>query len=181
MSVYYPAGCDALIPDHVCDPCETIEQGRVRSVAFIKKDFVFTDPSSPTQWRTGFLADKIIIIPQTKGTFDGGAEVEGPGYGDQSTRLTGYNFSANFEDPNYKKNCGFYNNLKNSREWRFAYRTGSQIHITDTVVQVIPKNPVADDLNSEVVWNVIVKWSDNDLPCPFDVPPGTFDACTYNT
>lgn len=179
MSVYYPTGCDSLIPDHICDPCEEIEQGRVRSVAFIKSDFAFTDPSNPTEWQTGFASGDIIIIPQTKGTFDGGAEVESPGYGDQSTRLTGYNFQAQYQDPNYKNNAAFYNALKNSRQYVFAYRTATQIHITENAVSVIPKNPVQDDTNSEVVWDVIVKWSGNDLPVPYDVPAGIFDQCTY--
>lgn len=181
MSVYYPTGCDDLVPAHVCDPCEAIEQGRVRSVAFIKNTFDFVDPSNPVEWRAGFLAGDIIIIPQTKGTFDGGSEVESPGYGDQATRLTGYNFQAQYQDPNYKNNCTFYNTLKNSRAYKFAYRTQTQIHITTTTVQVIPKNPVQEDTTSEVVWDVLVKWSGNDLPCPYDVPETIFDECTYVT
>src|SRR6187549_2052815 len=123
MSAYYPTGCDALIPDHFCDPCETIEQGRIRSAAFIKDTFAFSDPTNPTEWTTGINAGDIIIIPQTKGTFDGGAEVESPGYGDQSTRLTGYNFQLQYQDPNYRQNCNFYNTLKNSRAYKVAYRT----------------------------------------------------------
>lgn len=181
MSVYYPSDCDALIPDHICDPCEEIELGRVRSVAFIKNTFEFTDPSSPTEWEVGFANGDIILIPQTKGTFDGGSEVEAPGYGDQATRLTGYNFQAQYQDPNYRLNCNFYNAIKNSRQYRFAYRTETQIHITNKVVQVIPKNPVQDDTTTEVVWDVIVKWSDKDLPCPFNVPEGIFDACVANS
>lgn len=181
MSVYYPTGCDDTIPAHVCDPCEAIELGRIRSVAFIKTTFDFVDPSDPTEWQTGFANGDIILIPQTKGTFDGGAEVEAPGYGDQSTRLTGYNFQAQYQDPNYRQNCTFYNTLKNSRAYKFAYRTETQIHISDNTVQVIPKNPVQDDTNTEVVWDVIVKWSGKDLPCPFDVPPSIFDECTYET
>ena len=181
MAVYYPSGCDALIPDHICDPCESIETGRLRSVAFIKNTFAFIDPSNPTEWEAGFASGDIILIPQTKGTFDGGAEVEAPGYGDQSTRLTGYNFQAQYQDPNYRQNCAFYNAIKNSRGYKFAYRTQTQIHISDTTVQVIPKNPVQDDTTSEVVWDVIVKWSGSDLPCPFDAPAGIFDACVANT
>lgn len=181
MAVYYPSNCDDLVPDHICDPCEEVEQGRVRSVAFIKTSFAFTDPSDPTEWTAGFEAGDIILIPNTAGTFDGGAEVESPGFGDQATRLTGYNFQLQFQDPNYKGNCNFYNTLKNSRQYKAAYRTGTQIHIIDTTVQVIPKNPVTDDINSAVVWDVLVKWSGVDVPCPFDVPPGIFDACTYNS
>lgn len=177
MSVYYPSGCDDLIPAHICDPCEAIEQGRIRSVAFIKSTVSFTDPSDPAEWEAAFAAGDIILIPNTKGTFDGGAEVEAPGYGDQATRLTGYNFQAQYQDPNYRQNCAFYNALKTSRQYKFAYRTETQIHITDTVVQVIPKNPVQEDPNSEVVWDVLVKWSGKDVPCPYDVPDGIFDAC----
>ena len=180
MSVYYPSNCDDLVPDHICDPCEELEGGRVRSMAFIKSTFAFTDPSDPTEWEAGFLSGDIILIPQTKGTFDGGAEVESPGYGDQVTRLTGYNFQLQYQDPNYKQNCTFYNTLKNSRAYKAAYRTETQIHIIDTTVQVIPKNPVQEDTNTEVVWDVLVKWSGKDVPCPYDVPPGIFDACVYN-
>lgn len=181
MSVYYPSNCDDLVPDHICDPCEVIEGGRVRSMAFIKSTFAFVDPSNPTEWEAGFASGDIILIPQTKGTFDGGAEVESPGYGDQVTRLTGYNFQLQYQDPNYKLNCSFYNTLKNSRAYKAAYRTETQIHIIDTTVQVIPKNPVQEDTNSEVVWDVLVKWSGPDVPCPYDVPPGIFDSCTYIT
>lgn len=181
MSVYYPAGCDALIPDHICDSCEEIELGGMGSVAFIKSTFAFTDPSSPAEWQAGFAAGDIILIPQTKGTFDGGAEVEAPGYGRQATRLTGYNFTAQYQDPNYRLNCAFYNAIKNSRAYKFAFVTETQVHITDTVVQVIPKNPVQAELTSEVVWDVLVKWSGRDLPCPHDVPAGIFDECVANS
>lgn len=177
MSVYYPTGCDALVPDHYCDTCEAVENGRVSSVAFIKQTFAFVDPTDPTEWQAGFAAGDIILIPFTRGTFDGGSEIESAGYGRQATRLNGYNFQAQYQDPNYRQNCNFYNALKNSRQYKFAYATSTQIHLTDSVVSVIPKNPVTDDTTSDVVWDVLVKWSGLDLPCPFDQPAGIFDQC----
>lgn len=177
--VYYPAGCEVDIGDHYCNPCDTAEHGRVRSVAFISQDFTFTDPSDPTEWQTGIAAKQIIVIPEVNGTFDGGAEVEGPGYGDQATKLTGYNFQSVFNDPNYKLNADFYNAIKRSRNYRYAYRTENLIHITENAVSVIPKNPVTDDLTSEVVWNVTVKWSEGDLPVPYDMPGGIFTCFDY--
>lgn len=177
--VYYPSGCDTEVGEHFCNDCETPEHGRIRSVAFIKDSFAFTDPTSPTEWRNGIQSKEIIIIPKTNGSFDGGSEVEGPGYGDQSSKLIGFNFQAVYNDPNYKENADFYNALKRSKNYRFAYRTESQIHITDNTVSVIPKNPVGEDLTSEVTWNVTVKWSDSDLPVPFDVPAGIFDCFDY--
>lgn len=179
--IYYPANCTDDIPEHVCDPCEEREKGRISSATFIKKEFEFLDPSNPVEWRNGILAGNIIIIPQVIGSFDGGAEVEGPGYGRQVSSLIGYNFSSTFKDPNYALNCEFYNALKNSRSYRYGFVTETKVHLTTNPVVIIPKNPVTEDLNSDVVWEIIVKWSDKDLPCPFDKPTGIFEECFYTT
>lgn len=178
-SVYYPAGCEADIGNHYCNDCDPAENGRVRSAAFVASDWAFTDPTNPTEWRNGILAKKIIIIPNTNGTFDGGSEVEVPGYGDQATKTTGYNFVAVYNDPNYKANADFYNALRRSRNWKFAYRTSSQTHLTQNTVSIIPKNPVTDDIASDVTWNVTVKWADDDLPIPYDTPTGIFTCFDY--
>jgi hypothetical protein len=178
-AVYYPSGCASTVPDHYCNPCETPEHGRVRSVAFIASDFEFTDPSDPTEWQQGVADKKIILIPETNGSFDGGSEVETPGYGDQQTKLVGYNFQLTYNDPNYKLNADFYNAIKLSRSFRMAYRTETLVHLTQNTVSVVPKNPVAEDLTSEVVWNVLVKWSEGDLPIPYDVPAGIFNCIDY--
>lgn len=178
--IYYPSGCDAELGEHYCDPCENPEHGRVRGVAFIRDSFEFTDPSNPVEWQTGIGNKDIIIIPQTNGSFDGGSEIEVPGYGDQATKLTGYNFVLTVNDPNYANNATFYNQLKRSREWKAAYRTETKLHIIDKVVSVVPKNPVAEDITSEVVWNLAIKWSDEDLPIPYDLPEGIFTCFDYS-
>lgn len=177
--VYYPSGCDDQLGDHYCNVCEAPEHGRVRSVAFIKNGFDFTDPSDPSEWQAGIANKDIIIIAEVNGTFDGGSEVEVAGYGDQATKLVGYNFVATYNDPNYKNNAEFYNQLKRSRNYRFYYRTETQGHLTQNTVSVVPKNPVTDDITSEVVWNVSVKWAEGDLPAPYDVPPGIFTCFAY--
>jgi hypothetical protein len=177
MAIYYPSGCDDVIPDHVCDPCEAKEKARIGSVAFVKTTFDFSDISNAEEWRTGILAGDVIVIPEVLGSFDGGSEVESSGYGRQSSNLTGYNFSANYKDPNYKGNAAFYNALKNSRTWKFAYNTGTQVHLSDNAVSVIPKNPVTENLTDDVVWDVTVKWAGSDLPEPNDMPAGIFDEC----
>lgn len=180
MSVYYPANCDDLVPDHICDPCEEIESGGIRSIAYIKNTVAFVDPSNPTEWETEFAAGNVILIPQTRGSFNGGTPTEGVGYGDQLTRLTGYTFELIYHDPNYRQNCTFYNILKSSRQYKLAYRTGTQIHMVDATVQAIPTNPVEEALDSALDWNINVKWSGSDVPCPYDAPPGIFDACIAN-
>lgn len=177
--VYYPTGCDAEIGNHYCNDCEPAEGGRIRSVAFIADDFEFIDPTSASEWQAGILAKKILIIPKTNGTFDGGSEVEAPGYGDQSTMLTGYNFTLTYNDPNYKYNADFYNSLKRSIGYRLAFRTQRLIHLTDSTVSVVPKNPVQDDPATRVVWAVTAKWQDSNLPVPYDAPAGIFECYDY--
>jgi hypothetical protein len=177
-AIYYPGGCvEGDVPDHICSDCGDIEHGRVRSVAFIKKSFVFADPSSPAEWLTGIASKDIIIIPNVRGAFNGGDPQSAPGYGDQSERNTGYNMELTFQDPDYGVNGDFYNALKNSKNYRVGWRTETQTHISDKVAAVFPNNPQTDDLNSEVTWNVAVRWSQSDLAIPMETPAGVFDAC----
>lgn len=178
-TIYYPSGCDSEIPDHLCSNCDDIEHGRVRSIAYIKRSFTFTDPSNPNEWRAGILSKDIIVIPDVNGTFDGGAETTGDGYGDQQEKLLGYNFTLQYKDPNYKQNAQFYNELKKSRNFYVAYRTETQVHFSDVAVQVIPKNPVTAATTDEVVWDVTVKWANGDVPTPYDAPAGTFTCFDY--
>lgn len=175
--IYYPTGCDTSIPDHVCDPCEPVEGARVRSAGLIKKTFNFINPSNPVEWVAAIAAKNVIIIPFTNGTFDGGSEILKDGYGDQLQRLVGYNFKADFKDPNYLHNGAFWNAVKNSTQYKFFYRTETQIHITAVTVQVIPKNPVTLAITDEVVWDIGVIWADQNLPVPYSAPAGIFDNC----
>lgn len=176
--VYYP-GCEDQWVDYYCSQCEPKEGARIRSSAFIRKDYfaTMTDLSNPAQWNDGIDQKKIVVIPFTNGTFDGGAEVEGPGFGDQETELIGYNFTAVFNAPNYKNNGDFWNNMKRSNNWVYVYKTESQVHASDVTVSIIPKNPVEDATTGRVTWNVTVKWANEDVPVPVDEPAGIFDQC----
>lgn len=178
-TVYYPTGCAEAIPDHYCNPCEAMEHARVRSVAFIKDSFSFVDPTDPTEWQTGIENRDIIVISEVLGQFDGGQAVEGPGYGDQQSKLTGFNFELAYKDPNYKNNADFYNAIKNSRNFKVAFRTETQTHISENNVSVIPRNPVSENLTDEVVWDVLVKFSQADLPEPTDTPANIFQCFDY--
>lgn len=157
-----------------------MEHARVRSIGFIKDSFAFVDPTDPTEWQAGIASKDIIIIAEVLGQFDGGQPVEGSGYGDQQSKLTGYNFELGFKDPNYKNNADFYNAIKNSRNYKVAYRTETQTHISDNNVSVIPRNPVTENLTDEVVWDVLVKFSQADLPEPFDTPANIFQCFDYS-
>lgn len=178
--VYYPQCADEDLPDYIPDICpddEDPEHGRIRSVAFIHKDFIATLKATPTEttWKNGITSKKIIIIPKVTGAYDGGSAVMGQGYGDQTEKVTGYNNSLTFKDPTFKKNSAFYNALIKSSPWHIAFRTETQTQISDNPVQVIPKNPITDSLTDEVVFDVECKWSQALMTVPFDTPLGVFE------
>lgn len=179
MSVYY-TNCDALIPDHFCSSCDELELAKVRSVAFIKKSFSFIDPTDANEWLNGIASKDIIVIADTNGNYDGGAPVEGAGFGDSISTFTTKDHLLLFRDPNYKENCDFYNAIQSSRNYKLAFRTSSQTHLVEVPVTVLPKNPVADDDNAYVVWEVEVKWRDKNAPCPYDTPDGVFECFNLN-
>lgn len=181
-SIYYPNSCETAVPDHVCDGCigNDVEHGRVRSIALIAKSYYATliaDPDDPTLWTAGVADKKIIIIPETSGAYDGGSPIYGPGYGDITDRLIGYAHTLTYKDPNYKLNAAFYNALKLSGGFHIAYRTETQNHISGKPVRCTPKAPITDDIASEVVWDVEVKWNEINIPAPVAIPAGIFDNC----
>lgn len=173
---YYPDTCGTKIPPHNCDPCADREYGRVRSVAFIKDSYNFVDPEDPAEWETAIQNGDVILIPAVHGSLPDPSEQLGVGYGDATETLLGFEYALQYFDPNYKENCDFYNALKRSQGYKVMYKSQTQGHITDVTVTVIPKPPIEDDLNSEVVWNVTVKWKDSDHPCPFTFPESVLEC-----
>lgn len=178
-SIYYPAGCDTEVGDHFCDECPVIENGRVRSVFFTKDTYDWDDITDDAEWLEAIANRDVIVIPAVNGSFDGGAEVEGPGYGNQATRLIGFDFTLNYKDPNYADNAPFYNAIKRSKNYRVVYRTATKIHESTNTVSVIPKAPITEDITSDVVWDVTVKWQDTDIPAPNDTPDDIFTCFQY--
>lgn len=172
MAIYYPGdNCQNEVPEHLCDPCDAIELAGVRSVALIDDGFTFTNPESATEWEQGVADGSIFIIPNTNGTFDGGAPQEGQGFGDNPTSLDGYDYTLNYMDPNFTGNWDFYNNIKNVRNgYKVAFRTGTRVVMSDTTCTILPKNPVVADVKARVNWDVTVKWTSQNLPRDYESP-----------
>lgn len=178
MTGYYPTTCDD-IPNHDCDPCEPREFGRIRSCGFISTSYQWPngDPTNPSSWQAAIQGGQILVIPFTNGEMPAPSEKTVQGYGDVIEELVNYTFTASVYDPNFTSNGGFYNTMAGRRDFYFFYRTSSQTYITDYPVIVIPKFNVANDLNSEVVWNITVKWVSNQFPEIFPTPDGIFEQC----
>lgn len=165
--------CDTVLPDHFCDPCPSNREfGRVRSAAFINSAYLATlitaDPTLAASWQAGIDAGEIIIIPLTSGTFDPGEPKELKGFGDRKNSYGPRVQKLNFFDPNYVDNYQFYNAITDAANLVVAYRTSNVIHIADVPASIFAKDPVADDLQEEVLWDVSCTWESKTLPSVHD-------------
>lgn len=179
-TAYYPGCPTEPIPFYQCDECQDYESGSIRSVAFITKTYVpilLADPTNPALWEAGIESEDIYVIPRTIGSLDAPDPDTGDGYGDDEETNLGRVFAVNFRDPNYKKNCAFYNAI-NERNGFFhiAYRTETQTNISDKPVTPDVKAPIDEAKASIVTWQGRARWRSKKNPCPFDTPVGVFEC-----
>lgn len=148
---------------HTCDPCDTPELGRVRSLILIKKGTTINFPLDITEWRAGIEAGSIIVIPKTIGSFDGGTPKTGDGYGDETERVLSYDYVLSVKDPNYAANVEFWSAAE-GETWNVAWRTQTLLHYVDADCKLTAKAPTEEGLDSRVVWNVEIKWNSTSKP-----------------
>ena len=160
------------IPAHFCNPCLEIEQGGVRGAAYISTAYMTSTNAFTSSgiidrnivenlawWKTGAENGSIIVIPKTRGTYDGGSPTESAGFGDLSTITTGKTFTLVVNDPDHRDNEPFYAAIANAPgSYHVAWRTGSQLRISETGVNVDPADPIEEDVNSQVVWTANITW-----------------------
>jgi len=166
--VYKNCGGDA-IPAHLCNPCIETEAGGVRGAAYIQESYIPRDENEVIDgsivetlewWNTGITTGKIIVIPKTRGTFDGGSPITGSGYGDVAEIVTGKTFTLVVNDPDHKENEAFYAALGNATgSYNVAWRTNTELRISDKTVNIDAVDNTEEDVNSKVEWTATVTWS----------------------
>lgn len=174
-SVYYP-GCSLVIPDPDCSDCPTKELGRVRSVFLVNTSYTFADITNPVEWQTAINNRDVYVFPYTKGTFTMN-EVLTQGFGNVDEDVDSYENVINAMEPNFAANCAFWDAMKRSHNFKVGWRTQTKIYLSSVGATIIPKFNVEDDLKSKVIWNLTFKFVQEGLPCPVDMPVGTFDRC----
>lgn len=174
MSIYYPTCVNVTPP--VCSDCPEKELAGVRSLFFKKKSYSFVDMTDPDEWQTAICSEDVFVFPYTRGTLEI-AEQLSAGFGDTLQDLDAYEFTLNVFEPNYLDNCNFWNTIKKSKDYQVGYRTETKIYMSDNNALIVPKAPIVEDLKAKVVWNVIIKFTQENIPCPLTMPVGTFDRC----
>ncbi len=183
----YTGECSDDLPEHLCTPCPTVtnrEFGRVRTSGFIFGDYYPTLMANPTLkavWDAGILAGKIIVVPETAGAYDPGTPKELKGYGNRPKSYGPRTMKLDFSDPNLVDNYAHYNALSGQTELYPFFVTSSQLRIFDAVGTITASDPVADDIESEVTWNVSVEVVSATLPPYFPITNlvNTVFKCSY--
>lgn len=174
MPIYYPSCNQVLSP--TCSDCPPKELGGIRSIWFQNVGVSFADITNPSEWASKICAKSVFVLPKTRGSLEM-AEVTETGFGDIPMSLSGYDFTLNIFDPNYLGNCNFWNSLKNSMEYLVGYRTETQVYLSDKPALIIPKAPISDDIKARINWNATIKFTQENIPCPTNMPVGIFDRC----
>lgn len=170
--VYKICATAGTIPEYVCDPCAEGEKGRVRSVMFIDKSLItelaaVEAPATKANieikaWiEEQIEAGLIIIIPNTRGTYDGGASSKVAGFGDAKEKVIGKIHTVVFNDPNHKENGEFYSSLEdNCKLYLLAFRTATELRVGSAAIETFEaKDAVEEDTESLVLWNGTAVWT----------------------
>jgi hypothetical protein len=174
--IVYSSGCDQALNTHTCDPCPVGEGARVSSILVVDDTVSFTDTADLEEWQAKILDGTILMIPEVRGSFDGGQPEFKPGHGRVQEKVSRYKFSLEYLDPTLISNYTFYNALKNVRNKRCWYATENYIWMSDRAAAWAPSAPVSDNTQDDVEWNVKVTWVSGNLPEPVAIPTGII-AC----
>ena len=178
LAPYYVVGCTQPVPAYSCNPCPTTEKGRISTAFFIKPDYIFTDPTDPTEWLQAQQDGNVIIIPNVRGKYDGGASKKGEGYGREVERLMNYTFKAEFKDLNLLPNAAFYDTIDKATDWKFAFLTETILWMVDYPVTIETKDEVTEDAESDIFWLSAVSWQGKNKPRKFTAPAGISNCFT---
>lgn len=155
-----------------------IEPGSIVAVAFIEDSVTFTDITDPAEWAGLDYASDILIHKEVRGSYSKPAATEIPGKGKQDTRVVGRKHEMAFKVSSIKGNDPYWNALNRSTNYTMAFVVGSDYDLlfrVDKNVSIDAAAEVQEGLDTEVDWNVTVKWSDIEVPSTSDVPAGIFE------
>lgn len=166
-STYSCAGGEATHTCHSCPDGRVREFARVRSAGFVTQSYLATLLAAPTTeatWTDGISSGDIIMLPETSGSYDPGDPKELKGFGDRKVTYGPREMKLMINDPDYADNYVFYNEIINRTDLVPFFRTSNLVHIFDKVASVKAKDPVADDLEEEVIWQVECTVTSVNLP-----------------
>lgn len=174
------SNCRPSIPAFVGQECPD-ESGRVVALALIHKDIfdaIYADPSNASLWVDANYAADLHIFQEVRGSYSGGEPVEVGGLGSQDTRVVNATHTLTCRVESVRDNEDFWNQLAKSHNYRPAFVVGGDydlLMIANKDCSIYANVPVEEGLDTEVLWNVNIKWKDFNNPKTSAVPPGIFN------
>lgn len=177
MSIYYPGSdCGSQIAGYNSSCCPRKEGARIRHVWFQKNTYEFTDAEDADEWTTAITAYNVVIIPNVRGSSDGGVWTTSEGFGDVVEEAESYEETITYTDPNYLNNVANYNALARSKTYRFGFCTATLGYLSDQAASFKPKRPIQADIKQSVYGDVEVKFVQTTQPIPFTYPQSIFNC-----
>lgn len=179
------ASCKLSIVDYTeLSGCE-FETGRIVALAFVDESINFgdgtggtTDITDPANWTGLTYSADILVYKDVRGSYPLPSPTEIPGKGKQDVRVSGRKHEITVFIDNVGDNWNHFNALNKSTGYKCVFVVGADydkmFHV-NTTVNINAGFPVEEGLDSELNWQVVIKWDDIDLPKKYSVPAGIFE------
>lgn len=175
------SSCRQQVPSFVDLACE-FEKGRINAFALVTEEKAALADADPSLWETAsFYSDEdytadVLIHQKVSGGY-AGADAEISGKGNQQSRLSGKNHTVTLRVESVKNNNVYWNKLNISDNYRLVFITDDYnlLCVSTTNCSISANLVVEDNMESIAEWEVIIKWSDINLPETYDVPAGVFE------
>jgi hypothetical protein len=171
----------ADITENNCSVCDT-ELGRVRKLALVHSSFyqqLIGDITNISLWDLGRTLGKVFVYPEVQGEFDGGVPVMVRGFASNEDIEVAKQYSLDLREPNYIGNREHFNEINGSRQFYAIWASETLMYVSTRPVYVSVKAPIANDLKTEVVWQIAIKYTAQELPLVFDRDDNVLQ-CQYN-
>lgn len=172
MSLY----CEDPVPIYEEDLCES-EPGRIIAVAYLRTDATITDYTSAAQWAADVAAGRAAVIRNVRGEKPKSSQTEVDGFGREDVRTTGRKHNIVYESPDVIDNVDYYNAMNFNSSYRVAYYTqsGHVWVVEEAIANVDADYVILSAIDSDILWNVEVKWSSKALALPYVAPASIFE------
>lgn len=155
--IYKDCGHGEFDTPYTCNPCPDGEGGRIRSLVLVKKGTEISIPLDAEEWEVDIVAGNIIILPEVRGSFDGGTPRMVAGYGSKTEIKVGDDHVVNVSDPAYADNAEFWEEAER-HTWNICYVSEKVLVYVPAEVQLMAKAPIDEDLNAVVDWDIELRW-----------------------
>lgn len=156
---------------YTCDPCNVTELGGIRSFLLTKKGTTIAVPLNLSALTAQVESGDVIVIPATRGTYDGGTPKMVAGFGNRKERRIGADYVLMVKAPTYADNAAFMEAVENVEDWNLAFATETQLHIVTADCTLTTKAPVEEGLDTDVLWNIEAKWYSKTKPTITPIAP----------